>query len=52
MGFRHPHIPALSRHLLTALSLGGRHRCIAHYTCHHWQGAEQYRQSENSDFLH
>jgi hypothetical protein len=52
MGFRHPHVPALSRHLLTALLLGGRHRCIGRHTCHHWQRGEQYRQSENSDFVH
>jgi len=52
MRFRHPHVPTLSRHLLTTLPLGRRHRCIGRHTCHHRQPGEQYRQSENSDFLH
>jgi hypothetical protein len=52
MGLRHPHVPAPSLHLLTALPLGGRHRCIGNCTCHHWQRGEQSRQSENSYFLH
>jgi hypothetical protein len=52
MGLRHTHVPALARHLLTAFPLGCRHRRIGHHTCHDWQRDEQYRQSENSDFLH
>lgn len=52
MRFRHPHVPALSRHLLTALPLGCRHRSIGHRTCHHRQCGEQYCQSENTDSTH
>jgi hypothetical protein len=52
MGFRHPHVPALVRHLLAALPLSRRHGCIGQRTRHHWQRGEQYRQSENSDFVH
>ncbi len=52
MGFRHPHVPALSRHLFTALPLGCRHRGIGHRTCHHRQCGEQYCQSENTYSTH
>jgi hypothetical protein len=49
MGFRHPHIPAPSRHLLAALPLSWGHRCIGHRACHHRQCGEQYRQNENAE---
>jgi hypothetical protein len=49
MGFRHPHVPALSRHLLTALMLGGCHRPIWRYTRHHRQRTEHERQTVNTD---
>jgi hypothetical protein len=51
MRFGHPHVPAPLRHLLAALPLRRRHRCIGHHTRHHRQRGEQYRQSENSNFL-
>ena len=52
MGFRHPHVLALSRHLLTAVLLGCRHRYIGHSTCHHRQSGKQYCQSENAHSVH
>ena len=51
MGFRHPHVSALFGHLLTALPLGRCHRCIGQNAYHHWQRGEQYRHSDNNDFL-
>ena len=50
MRFRHSHVPALSRHLLAALPLGGCHRPIWHYTRHHRQRTEHERQRVNTDF--
>jgi hypothetical protein len=52
MGFRHPHVPALSRHLLTAVPLGWSHRHSWQGTGHDRQCDEQYRQSENTDSTH
>ena len=52
MGFRHPHVLALSRHLLTAVLLGCSHRYIGHSTCHHRQCGKQYCQSENAHSAH
>jgi hypothetical protein len=52
MGFRHPHVPALSSHFLATFPLGCRHRCIGQRTRHHRQCGEQYCQRENPDFSH
>jgi hypothetical protein len=50
MGFRHPHVPALSGHFLATFPLGRRHSYIGQRTCHHRQCGEQYCQRENPDF--
>ena len=50
MGFRHPHVPALFRHLLATLPLGGRHFGARQHTSHDWQRSQYQRQSENANF--
>jgi len=52
MGFRHPHVPALSSHFLATFPLGCRHRCIRQRTRHHRQCGEQYCQNENTSSTH
>jgi hypothetical protein len=52
MGFRHPHVPALSRHLFTAVPLRWCHGCIRQGAGHDRQCDEQCRQSENTDSTH
>jgi len=50
MGLRHPHLPALFRHLLAKLALGRRHRCTRQYARRDRQRSQHQRQSGNTDF--
>jgi hypothetical protein len=50
MGFRHPHVPALFRHLLATLALGRRHSCTRQYARRNRQCSQHERQSGNTDF--
>jgi len=50
MGFRHPHIPALFRHLLATLALGRRHCRTRQYARRDRQCRQHQRQSGNTDF--
>jgi len=49
MGFRHPHVPALFRHLLATLALGRCHCCTRQYARRHRQRSQHQRQSGNTD---
>jgi hypothetical protein len=50
MGFRHPHVPALFRHLLATLALGRRHCCTGQRTRRDRQRSQHQRQSGNTEF--
>jgi hypothetical protein len=50
MGFRHPHVPALFRHLLATLALGSGHSCTRQYARRDRQRSQHQRQSGNTDF--
>jgi hypothetical protein len=50
MGFRHPHVSALFRHLLATLALGRCHCCTRQHASRNRQRSQHQRQSENTDF--
>jgi hypothetical protein len=50
VGFRHPHVPALFRHLLATLALGQCHSCTRQYARRDRQRSQHQRQSGNTDF--
>jgi hypothetical protein len=50
MGFRHPHVAALLRHLLATLAFGRCHCCTRQYARRHRQRSQHERQSWNAEF--
>jgi hypothetical protein len=50
MGFRHPHVPALLRHLLATLAFGRCHCCTRQHASRNRQRSQQQRQNVNTDF--
>jgi hypothetical protein len=50
MGFRHPHVSALFRHLLATLALGRCHCCTRQHASRDRQRSQHQRQSRNTDF--